>query len=535
MKVEQRQQPNQHSSILQGDDVESILSRIPEDGKSHCELCLPKFYKPAYRCKIKGHLQKYHIRNGIKIAGPTPDGFRFEYSVLPCRLACISSQDRCHWHCPYCDTTICRTRDFKKHIEKIHKKKILSKQDYTGVPCTTPEEECPQADVKISENVKLSEQHYHEDYQKLEHGIKFEDFMGYIEEDEKEEYAPDIVGNNGSENISDRVAAAGKGMEMDKTPSDASIEIDKRPSDASMEIDKTPSDAADLKHLNSHPAAESFSDKKRPYSNIGDQEGTYTSSSVNERSPAHGLTIQLKMLENVKKFKREGDEQAVENESKFKDQLHSGEVGSTNCSESSSNITSEQENLIMKQLKSRTEWISDVTIDEAQALLRKKFPHIGGLYNASVMKVPHQIRPVDEPKFVQIVNMNGNHWITVSNIKGSEGTVQVYDSIGGREEEEDPNVLRAIDRLMSTHGRDYTIQWMNADKQSNGYDCGLHAIANATALCHGVDPTTCKWNQSEMRNHLKSCIQKDILQFPFEKDRRARRPQKTQHVPYVQT
>ena len=48
-----------------------------------------------------------------------------------------------------------------------------------------------------------------------------------------------------------------------------------------------------------------------------------------------------------------------------------------------------------------------------------------------------------------------------------------------------------------------------------GSDCGLFAVAFATALCSGIDPFTCSFKQTEMRSHLLTCFESHQLStFP---------------------
>ena len=43
-------------------------------------------------------------------------------------------------------------------------------------------------------------------------------------------------------------------------------------------------------------------------------------------------------------------------------------------------------------------------------------------------------------------------------------------------------------------------------------ECGLFAIANATALCGGLDPHLQNFEQSKMREHLTKCFLKNRLE-----------------------
>lgn len=55
------------------------------------------------------------------------------------------------------------------------------------------------------------------------------------------------------------------------------------------------------------------------------------------------------------------------------------------------------------------------------------------------------------------------------------------------------------------------------DQQSNGTDCGVFAIAFATALCYNMDPTLLKFNRRAIRAHLLDSLKNEYLGiFPFE-------------------
>ena len=59
------------------------------------------------------------------------------------------------------------------------------------------------------------------------------------------------------------------------------------------------------------------------------------------------------------------------------------------------------------------------------------------------------------------------------------------------------------------------ITFPNVALQTNGYDCGLYAVANATALAYGRDPTTQVYIPRMMRSHLYKCFEnKHIEPFP---------------------
>ena len=44
-------------------------------------------------------------------------------------------------------------------------------------------------------------------------------------------------------------------------------------------------------------------------------------------------------------------------------------------------------------------------------------------------------------------------------------------------------------------------------QQKGGRDCGLFAIAIATALCFGIPPSHTEWDQGRMHKHLLRCFE----------------------------
>ena len=58
-------------------------------------------------------------------------------------------------------------------------------------------------------------------------------------------------------------------------------------------------------------------------------------------------------------------------------------------------------------------------------------------------------------------------------------------------------------------------------RQCGGSECGLYAIAFATALACGNNPTNYIFDQKEMRQHFISYLEKGtISMFPIRKERR---------------
>ena len=68
------------------------------------------------------------------------------------------------------------------------------------------------------------------------------------------------------------------------------------------------------------------------------------------------------------------------------------------------------------------------------------------------------------------------------------------------------------------------IKFVDVQKQSGGYDCGLFAIAFATSLVYGVQPGNVRYDQPKMRKHLCQCLEEErIRPFPALKTKRTPR------------
>ena len=76
------------------------------------------------------------------------------------------------------------------------------------------------------------------------------------------------------------------------------------------------------------------------------------------------------------------------------------------------------------------------------------------------------------------------------------------------------SVKRTIANLLHTNKPTIVIQQARMQLQSGGADCGLFAIATATAICNGQDPENIRFDQRQMRQHLLKCLD-DKLLLPF--------------------
>ena len=90
--------------------------------------------------------------------------------------------------------------------------------------------------------------------------------------------------------------------------------------------------------------------------------------------------------------------------------------------------------------------------------------------------------------------------------------VTVYDSSYSDVPDAQAEIVAS---LIKPVGNLIKIKMSNVYLQINGYDCGLCAIANATALAYGRDPSTQSYAPIMMRQHLIGCLEnRRIKPFP---------------------
>ena len=112
-----------------------------------------------------------------------------------------------------------------------------------------------------------------------------------------------------------------------------------------------------------------------------------------------------------------------------------------------------------------------------------------------------------------MLNVAGNHWITVSNIWCQPGEVNIYDSIRSRVVS--TRTRDQIAAILFSQRQKITLTISAVQEQRGSSDCGLFALAYATSLCSGEHPAQVNYVQHMFRNHLLTCLQRrQITPFP---------------------
>ena len=95
---------------------------------------------------------------------------------------------------------------------------------------------------------------------------------------------------------------------------------------------------------------------------------------------------------------------------------------------------------------------------------------------------------IEKERFVQIVHVSANYWITIANNGCTGGEIMVYDSLGHSDFPEE--IKQQIAALIFSSVNKITLTFQAVQRQQDCSSCGLFAVAFATSLCFGSDPST---------------------------------------------
>ena len=124
-------------------------------------------------------------------------------------------------------------------------------------------------------------------------------------------------------------------------------------------------------------------------------------------------------------------------------------------------------------------------------------------------------------KFVQVLNVNKNHWVCVAGEGSNE--IHIYDYLLIKI---DIKSMHVIAKMLKDEV--FLTKTVPVQKQSNSSDCGLFALAFAFDLANNLDPSIITYNEEILRKHLLACIEnEEITEFPKTNDWLSRTKDKT--------
>ena len=156
--------------------------------------------------------------------------------------------------------------------------------------------------------------------------------------------------------------------------------------------------------------------------------------------------------------------------------------------------------------------LSDRHISMAQSLLKSQFPQLNGLRSSLLQG--KELQSTDDVKNkLQIIHCNKrHHWIVATTVKCKDGQVLVIDSV---QKSLDDKTKSTVCRLFQRESTPPVIKVVNPQRQKGEEDCGLFAIAYATAIAFDQNAAKKRFNQESMWTHLAACLQQNkITPFP---------------------
>ena len=162
-------------------------------------------------------------------------------------------------------------------------------------------------------------------------------------------------------------------------------------------------------------------------------------------------------------------------------------------------------------LKTLLGWLNARLINAGQALLRRKFPSLGGLQDVGESDTCTFDEQTSD--FVQVLNCYESHWILVSKKNCKINQVNVYDS--SRIGDIPISSKEVVASLVKTSMKHTTLTFPDVQQQTGGADCGLFVLAFAYTLCEGAIPEKLTYKQHAFRSHFLDCLMnKEISSYP---------------------
>ena len=168
-------------------------------------------------------------------------------------------------------------------------------------------------------------------------------------------------------------------------------------------------------------------------------------------------------------------------------------------------LSTEHQEILQKKM-----WLDDCIVNCALKLLRHQFPDISGLQ--STLYVAAKQCLTFSGGAIQILHVRTNHWLCIG-VNSDKSIVNVYDS---KYFSPINATVDLILELIKSEQDAFTINSVKMQQQSGDDACGVFAIAVSTALYHNKDPSTIRWNQDSMWQHIQQCFEAGKMLFPVE-------------------
>ena len=151
--------------------------------------------------------------------------------------------------------------------------------------------------------------------------------------------------------------------------------------------------------------------------------------------------------------------------------------------------------------------LTDRPINLAQKILQEQFPHLNGLNSTLLQLKQQKFTETMVRNKLQIIHCSErHHWIIASSVKSPPGVIIVVDSLFKSIDKETKSII--LNLFEHNSESQPTINLVRSQQQKGTKDCGVFAIAMATAIALGQNPSNVTFHQELMRAHLVDCLEK---------------------------
>lgn len=171
----------------------------------------------------------------------------------------------------------------------------------------------------------------------------------------------------------------------------------------------------------------------------------------------------------------------------------------------------------------KSNWLTDDQIDFASEFFKYKYPNtkIYLVFDFQVDLTHHNVK-YDfnrNENLIMTISVNRNHWITLTNIdcennkQTTQNKIFIYDSLNNFNYID--SLREFLQKMFPNGEKSIKIQIVKMKYIQQGWnDCGLFSLAYQYALCERLEPSSLRFDQSNMRlkynNYLESL---DGLEF----------------------
>ena len=155
-----------------------------------------------------------------------------------------------------------------------------------------------------------------------------------------------------------------------------------------------------------------------------------------------------------------------------------------------------------------------IVINFAQCLLKAQFKNVRGL-ESTLLQERNSTSLISKDAIENRIQIlfckERKHWMVATTINCATNKVKVYDSLF---QYLDRDSVQLVEAIFQCGGMDPQIKMIQCRKQTGVKDCGIFAIAFATAIAHRLNLIRQNINQQAMRAHLVDCFNNKLL-APF--------------------